>query len=146
MPDGPVQTYENHVRREPMIMVAGLLNAVALVVAIVGVAMNHTRLVGVAVIVLSFGTVIIGALVRTYTVKVQDRVIRLEMRLRLQRILPDDLKGRVMEFTLGQLVALRFASDEELPELARRVLEEKITSKDSIKKQIKNWQADFHRV
>ena len=146
MPDGPVQTYENHVRREPMVVVAGLFNLFALVVAIVGVALDNSRVIGSGVILLAIGGIIVGGLVRTYSVKVQDRVIRLEMRLRLAKVLPDDLKGRVMEFTLGQLVALRFASDEELPDLARRVLDEKITSKDTIKKQIKNWQADFHRV
>ena len=146
MPEGPVQSYENHVRREPMVVVAGVLNIIALIVAIVGVAMGNSRVIGSAVIILAVGVIIVGGLVRTYSVKVQDRVIRLEMRLRLARILPDDLKSRVMEFTLGQLVALRFASDEELPALARKVLDEKITSKDSIKKQIKNWQADFHRV
>ncbi len=146
MPDGPVQTYENHVRREPMILVSGLLNTIALIAAIVGVALDNTRVVGSAAIVAALGNLVLGAVVRAYGVKVQDRVIRLEMRLRLQKILPDDLKGRVSEFTLGQLVALRFASDEELPALARKVLDEKLTSKDSIKKQIKNWQADFHRV
>ena len=146
MPEGPVQTYENHVRREPMVVLAGVFNIVALIVAIVGVAMGNSRVIGSAVILLALGGIIVGGLVRTYSVKVQDRVIRLEMRLRLARILPDDLKNRVMDFTLGQLVALRFASDEELPALARKVLEEKITSKDTIKKQIKNWQPDFHRV
>jgi hypothetical protein len=129
-----------------MVVVAGLLNIVALIVAIVGAALDNSRVIGSAVILLALGGIIVGGLVRTYAVKVQDRVIRIEMRLRLAKILPDDLKGRVTEFTLGQLVALRFASDEELPDLARRVLDEKITSKDTIKKQIKNWQADFHRV
>jgi hypothetical protein len=146
MPEGPVQSYENHVRREPMITVSSLLTVIALIVAVVGVALDNTRVVGAAVILAALGSVLVGVIARSYSVKVQDRIIRLEMRLRLARVLPDDLKGRVMEFTLGQLIALRFASDEELPDLARKVLNEKIAAKDTIKKLIKNWQPDFHRV
>lgn len=141
-----VQSYENHVARDPVILIAALLCAIALIAAIVGLALDNTRVVAVAVIFSSLGCLVVGVVTRGYAVKVQDRVIRLEMRLRLAKILPDDLKGRVMDFTLGQLIALRFAPDEELPELARKVLDEKIETKDTIKKMIKNWQADWHRV
>jgi hypothetical protein len=76
----------------------------------------------------------------------QDRIIRLEMRLRLERLLPADLKGRLGEFTVGQLVALRFAGDAELPTLARKVLDEKIADRKQIKLMIKDWQADYLRI
>ena len=76
----------------------------------------------------------------------QDRVIRLEMRLRMQQLLPADLRPRIPEFSVGQLVALRFASDQELPELARKVLDEKIEDRKAIKKLVKNWQPDFLRA
>ncbi len=83
---------------------------------------------------------------RIFALTVQDRVIRLEMRLRLAQLLPADLRSRVEEFTVAQLVALRFASDEELPELARRVLDEKLTDRKTIKRLIKRWRPDYLRA
>ena len=83
---------------------------------------------------------------RIFAITVQDRVIRLEMTLRLQQLLPPDLRARVNDFTVGQLVALRFASDEELPNLARRVLVENLTDRKAIKTMIKHWKPDFLRA
>jgi Family of unknown function (DUF6526) len=83
---------------------------------------------------------------RRFALTVQDRVIRLEMQLRLQNVLPTDLRVRIPEFTLGQLVALRFASDAELPELARKVLDEHLADRKAIKKLVRNWQADLLRA
>lgn len=83
---------------------------------------------------------------RMFALKVQDRLIRLEMRLRLAEILPADLKPRIGEFTLGQLIALRFASDAELPALARKVLDERIGERKAIKAMVQNWQADELRA
>ncbi|GAC1702590.1 MAG: hypothetical protein NVS9B4_08300 [Candidatus Acidiferrum sp.] len=76
----------------------------------------------------------------------QDRVIRLEERLRCQRLLPPGLQPRIGELTEGQLVALRFASDEELPGLTQRVMDEKIVGRAAIKKLVKNWKADHLRA
>jgi Family of unknown function (DUF6526) len=84
--------------------------------------------------------------VRLQILTVQDRLIRLEERLRLERLLPPDLKGRIREFTRDQLVALRFASDAELPALARKVLEEKMQARKPIKQLVKTWRADFLRA
>jgi hypothetical protein len=83
---------------------------------------------------------------RMFAVTVQDRVIRLEMRMRLERLLAPDLRSRIAEFTLPQLISLRFAGDDELPALARQVLDEKLTDRKTIKRRIKNWQADFLRA
>ena len=83
---------------------------------------------------------------RMFALKVQDRLIRLEMRLRLAEILPGDLKPRIGEFTLGQLIALRFASDAELPALARKVLDERIGERKAIKAMVQNWRADELRA
>jgi hypothetical protein len=83
---------------------------------------------------------------RIFALKVQDRVIRLEERLRFVQLLPDDLKPRIGEFTPGQLVALRFASDEELPGLARKVLNDKVTDIKTIKKMVHHWRADYLRA
>jgi hypothetical protein len=79
-------------------------------------------------------------------VGVQDRVIRLEERLRLEKVLPADLQPRISELTTKQLVALRFASDEELPELVRRVLGGELTERNDIKRAVRSWRADHQRI
>jgi hypothetical protein len=83
---------------------------------------------------------------RTFSMKVQDRVIRLEERLRCERLLPDDLKARIGEITPGQFVALRFASDGELPGLINDVLTDKVSDQKTIKKMVKQWRADHARA
>jgi Family of unknown function (DUF6526) len=83
---------------------------------------------------------------RMFALTVQDRVIRLEERLRFAALLPADLQPRIGEFTLNQLVALRFASDAELPALARKVLDEKIIKRRAIKQLVKSWRPDYLRA
>jgi hypothetical protein len=83
---------------------------------------------------------------RAMAMKVQDRVIRIEERIRFERLLPADMHARIGEFTIDQLVALRFASNAELPELARRVLEEKVSDRRAIKQMIKTWRPDSARA
>jgi len=83
---------------------------------------------------------------RIFALSVQDRVIRLEERTRFEKLLPDDLKPRIGEFTCRQLVALRFASDAELPGLARRVLTDKLTEGKAVKRLVQNWRADRLRA
>ena len=85
-------------------------------------------------------------LARIFALTVQDRVIRLEMRLRLRELLPPELHPRIHEFTRDQLVAMRFASDRELPALARRVLDERLQDRKAIKALITDWQADHLRA
>jgi hypothetical protein len=83
--------------------------------------------------------------VRLYALKVQDRIIRLEERLRLTQLLSDPLRSRIPELTEGQLIGLRFASDAEIPKLVERTLNEKLKRKD-IKQSIQNWRPDYWRV
>lgn len=97
-------------------------------------------------LLLAIGFLLLFFFARIFALTVQDRVIRLEMRLRMQQLLPADLRSRTGEFSVGQLVSLRFASDEELPELCRKVLEGKIEDRKTIKKMVKNWQPDFLRA
>lgn len=94
----------------------------------------------------ALGVILAAFYARAFPLGVQDRVIRLEERLRMERTLPDDLKARIPELTTAQLVGLRFASDAELPELTRRVLDEGITDKKVIKQAVRDWRADYQRI
>lgn len=97
-------------------------------------------------LLLAIALVLLFLFARVFANTVQDRVIRLEMRLRMSSVLPIDLRQRIPEFTCDQLIALRFASDAELPDLARKVLTEKITTRKAIKLLVKDWQADELRA
>lgn len=100
----------------------------------------------------AFGLVVALALLtlafvsRVQAVTVQDRVIRLEMRLRLRQLLPPDLQPRINALTHRQMVALRFAGDDEMPELVRDILDGKLHTGKEIKQRVKNWQADWLRA
>ena len=101
---------------------------------------------GVADILVAAALVVLLFCARLFALKAQDRVIRLEERLRYERLLPADLKPRIGEFSVDQIVALRFAGDDELPALARKVLDEKIGGRAAIKKLVQHWKADHLRV
>ena len=139
------QNFENHTRKVPVFVIGNLVLIVNLVGRLVdlrhGISFWSVMnvLVGAALIVL-IGT---G---RGSVVAVQDRLVRLEMRLRLAGVLPADLLPRIPEFTVAQLVSLRFAGDAELPALARKVLDEKLNDRKAIKRLVKDWQADYLRA
>jgi hypothetical protein len=140
------QNYRNHARIVP------LFHGVVLPIAIANLAWTAKRalahpswetvmpaLLGVALVLMFF-------LARGFALTVQNRVIRLEMRLRLREVLPPDLAARIPEFTTRQLIALRFAGDAELPALARRVLDERLQDGKVIKQMIRDWQPDHLRA
>lgn len=97
-------------------------------------------------LVLALALLLLTFCARIFALAVQDRLIRLEMRLRMQQLLPQELRPRILDFTVDQMVALRFASDAELPSLCRKVLDEKLTDRKAIKKLIQNWQPDLVRA
>ncbi len=101
---------------------------------------------GIFGVLLAAALILVALLSRLFALKVQDRVIRLEERLRCARLLPPDLQPRIEELDAAQMVSLRFASDAELPELTRRVLSEKLTNRKAIKQLIKVWRPDYHRA
>jgi len=100
----------------------------------------------VAGVLTAAALIVLAFYARVFALKAQDRVIRLEMRLRMRELLPADLQRRIIEFTPRQLVAMRFASDAELPDLAAKVLAGNVQDTKAIKSMIKNWQGDFLRV
>ena len=141
-----VQNFQNHAKFVPpfhmFVLPVLLINVIwSLVELRHGISFGSvfSVLLAVALLMLAFCA-------RTFALAVQDRVIRLEMQLRLERLLPLELRPRIPEFAVGQLVGLRFASDDELPALARQVLEDKLTDRKEIKKRVKNWRPDFLRA
>jgi len=139
------QTFANHTRWDPLFHFFAL--PVFLLLAITGMVHFiwrpglHSGLM--FVVAAALATVVVK--VRLYALRVQDRVIRLEERLRLASLLPEPLRSRIPELTVGQLVGLRFASDEEVAKLVERALSEKL-SKADIKKAIQTWRPDYLRV
>jgi len=140
------QTFENHARILPAYhFVAFPLFAInvffTLYRAVTAFSWANLVAFGVAV-----ALVLLFFIARVMALTVQDRVIRLEETMRMRALLPADLQPRIGEFTVKQLVALRFASDAELPELARTVLDGGIQDQKAIKKMIRAWRADFQRA
>lgn len=143
------QNYANHAHRPNWFLGEALITLLALGTLAWGTVKggeNATFIIGVGAVLLG----ILGASVfmhlRMTALLLQDRIIRLEMQVRLYRVLPADMQGRISELNLSQLVALRFASDEELPALTQKVLTDGIKDRATIKKAVKNWQADWMRV
>lgn len=139
------QTYATHHRFDPPyhFFLAPLSALWALVAAYFLVRkpdLHHAFL-----LVAALATVLLVLKVRLYALRVQDRVIRLEETLRMQRLLPADLQGRVQELSPRQMVGLRFASDAELADRVREALDERLDS-EAIKKRIQTWRPDTFRV
>lgn len=140
------QNYSNHTKIVP------LFHLFVLPVLFVNVGWAIARLIHEISFATVFGLILAIALLtgftyaRLFALKVQDRIIRFEMHLRLEKILPADLRPRIGEFTIDQLIAMRFASDQEMPELARKVLADRIPDRKTIKKMVQNWQADEART
>jgi hypothetical protein len=141
-----VQTFKNHPRLLPAfhffvlpVLLLNVLNEVRREWRYPSEGQLFVVVVAAALFTLAF-------LSRSMALTVQDRVIRLEMRLRLRQILPPDLQTRIHDLTHRQLIALRFASDAELPELVRDILNGKLTTAKEIKLRVKNWQGDWLRA
>ena len=140
------QSFANHVRFQSpfhFFLLPGTL--VLLSLSIVNVVRHYQQLDAWILLLIGILLPVAMPLIRINPLRAQDRVIRLEERLRLQALLSADLSSRIGELTESQLIALRFASDAELPALVARVLGAKTPAKD-IKKAIVTWRADTFRV
>ena len=140
------QTYGNHTRWHPLfhffVLPVMLINFVwAIVECVKNPGRNQAWW-----IVVSAALVGLTFIARTNALKVQDRLIRLEERLRYQQLLPADLAQQAGSLAAGQIIALRFASDGELEGLVREVLGGRVTKSAEIKQAIKNWRGDTFRV
>jgi uncharacterized protein DUF6526 len=141
------QNFKNHVRLYPpfhfFVLPVLLINVGGSIYHLVKVGVSYNSVFG---ILMALALFLLAFCARIFALAVQDRVIRLEMRMRLAEILPVDLRPRISEFTPGQLVSLRFASNAELPALARKVLDDKMNDRKAIKQLIKDWQGDYLRA
>ena len=139
------QSFANHTRFDPPFHFFVLpVFAITVIIAIVHLVM-HPSLHAAWLVVFILAAAVAVVKARTYALRVQDRVIRLEERLRLAILVDKPLRAHIVELTESQLVGLRFASDAELPALAARALSEKL-SKAEIKKAVTQWRPDFWRV
>jgi len=140
------QTRENHERFVPIFhFVAGPILLGLFVWSVVRL-IREPSVDGAGNVALLFALLVVYLFARVFALKAQDRVIRLEEQLRYQRLFPADLLARMSEFTIEQYVSLRFASDAELPKLARSVLDQKLTDQKQIKAMISDWRPDYQRV
>lgn len=146
------QTLANHTRWDPVfhffvipIFVLGLILSLVHFFAHITHGDLRDHIHAFMLILLATAFLILVFKVRLYALRVQDRVIRLEERLRLTQLLSEPLRSRIPELTEDQLCGLRFASDAEVPKLVERTLNEKLSRAD-IKKAIQTWRPDYWRV
>jgi hypothetical protein len=141
-----IQNFKNHAKFVPVfhffVLPAFLFNIFWSIYRLV----HSFSVESVISLVLALAFFLLAFYARIFSLAVQDRLIRLEMRLRMQQLLPQELRPRIPDFTLDQLIALRFASDAELPGLCQNVLDQNLTDRKTIKKMVRTWQPDLLRA
>jgi hypothetical protein len=141
------QTFANHRRYDPpWHFVGAMIVLLGFIAAIVHAVRHPDRYLNWFGVIYSLGIMLCVFRARAQTLTVQNRVIRLEMRLRLKDVLAPALAARIGELSVSQLVGLRFASDAELPALVERCLSGQLANNEAVKKEIKNWQPDWLRA
>jgi Family of unknown function (DUF6526) len=141
----PEQNLQNHARTDPVFHFV-LLGLLLLNIILCAVHFYYQRdWFSAWLVVAAIALLILLFRMRIYPLRVQDRIIRLEERMRLSALVPPDLRPRIPELSEAQLIALRFASDDELPVLAGQALTEHLTSKE-IKQRIAKWRPDHFRI
>ena len=142
----PSQNYDNHRKFVPAFHYVATPLLLVYLIYSGYVAVTSFSLDSVMALLLAVAVMIVAFLARLFALGVQDRVIRLEERLRLHEVLPPDQKHNVDELTTGQLIGVRFASDGEVAALVATVRAEGIEDRNEIKKRVTNWRADHQRV
>lgn len=138
------QSFANHAHMPTLTVVASVF-AVAGLIFLTGNWLLGWHTAPQGSVSLALAVIVLVSISRVYTTALQNRIIRLEMRVRLMDLLPQDQHGKIDQLTTPQLVGLRFASSPELPALVDRAIAERL-SRDDIKKAIKNWVADWERT
>jgi hypothetical protein len=148
MADQVIQNFQNHRKYVPLFhfVTLGILTVNLLWSAFRLFTGTGPFLDRVLAVLVAFALALLAFYARTFALGAQDRVIRLEERLRLARILPADLQPRINDLSRSQLIALRFAGDAETADLVRKILAEDIRKQDDIKKLIKDWKVDHFRL
>jgi hypothetical protein len=144
MPQAP-QSFERHAAFDPLYHIVLLAVLTINLIAAIVFAVLHPSFWSIWLIALSFAAFVLLIRLRQYPLKVQDRVIRLEERLRLQALAPAEWHAQIYKLSEDQLIGLRFASDDEVLELAKQALEQQLTRKQ-IKQRIRTWRADDWRI
>lgn len=139
------QTYATHRRIDPWYHFAGFGLLVVALALVVVQAIRQPSLMAAWALLLTMGVFIAFLRIRIYALHNQDRIIRLEETLRLERTLAEPLRSRIHELTTGQFVALRFAPDHELATLVAQVLSENL-EREAIKKRVQAWKPDTFRI
>lgn len=139
------QNFANHGRLDPPFHFFMVPVALITTIAVIVRAVRSPNLWTLWYVVVALAGLVAVFKIRLYALRVQDRVIRLEERVRMMAVLPAPLRARIGELTTDQCVGLRFACDAELPGLVQRALDEKLSRKD-IKKAVKDWRADYARI
>jgi hypothetical protein len=139
------QSLKNHGRFDPPYHFFLTFVSIATIVIAIIFAVHHTSFNSIWLAVIAVAAFVALFRLRTYPLKVQDRVIRLEERLRLQALAPSEWHGQIYRLTCDQLIGLRFAGDDEVVELAKQALEHNLSRKQ-IKERIRSWRADNWRV
>ena len=140
------QTYATHRRFFPLYHYVALPIFLANVVFAVAHAIRQPSVFNAWLVMLAIGLVSALIAVRASTLIVQNRLIALEMRLRLASSLVPELRSRIPELHLRHLIGLRFAGDAELPGLVERCLRGELTTTDAVKREIREWRADYLRA
>jgi hypothetical protein len=139
------QSLKNHGRIDPPFHFVSFTLLLVNLGIVIAYAVRNMNLYSAWAVIFSVGIFIPFFRIRIYALKVQDRVIRLEERLRLQALAPAEWHTQIYRLSEDQLIALRFASDSEVVELAKQALEHNLDRKQ-IKERIKSWRADNWRV
>ena len=142
-----VQNLKNHTKFVPafhfFVLPILAINLGSAIYRVIRMGFSFASVFGV---LLAVALLLLALYARLFALHVQDRLIRAEERLRYERVLPEELRWCADELTVDQFVSLRFASDEELPQLMRKVLDNKLTQRKAIKQLIKNWRPDYLRA
>ena len=141
----PEQSFKSHTKWDPPFHFFLMPVMLATVIFSVKHAWAYPNGITLWLALLSAGLIIWLVKTRTYALGVQNRLIRLEERLRMEKLLPAELTMRFDELSVAQIVGLRFASDGELTDLTRRALDERLTQKQ-IKAAIQKWRPDHARI